>query len=178
MHVVVCTFEGGAFLFTTTLRTRKEFLSCQGLSRPGDRTIGALCTEKDILASANWNFMFCKSRATLARLPLCCSLLFCRVLNTHKCPAFCEGLGQCPSPSRVIQYLLVLRNARAFPLLPAALASVSFGFVLVRARGLECACGLRKSKQVLADSGGGGALAIFLVKLYKSELFVGVAHPA
>jgi hypothetical protein len=30
--------------------------------------------------------------------------------------------------------LLVLRNARAFPLLPAALASVSFGFVLVRVR--------------------------------------------
>jgi len=30
--------------------------------------------------------------------------------------------------------LLCLRNARAFPLLPAALASVSFGFVLVRVR--------------------------------------------
>jgi len=27
-----------------------------------------------------------------------------------------------------------MRNARAFPLLPAALASVSFGFVLVRVR--------------------------------------------
>jgi len=27
-----------------------------------------------------------------------------------------------------------LRNARAFPLLPAALASVPFGFVLVRVR--------------------------------------------
>jgi len=30
--------------------------------------------------------------------------------------------------------LLCLRNARAFPLQPAALASVSFGFVLVRVR--------------------------------------------
>jgi hypothetical protein len=30
--------------------------------------------------------------------------------------------------------LLCLRNARAFPLLPAALASVPFGFVLVRVR--------------------------------------------
>jgi len=30
-----------------------------------------------------------------------------------------------------------LRNARAFPLLPAALASVSFGFVLVRVRVLK-----------------------------------------
>jgi len=35
---------------------------------------------------------------------------------------------------RVLQYSLVLRNAHAFPLLPAALASVSFGFVLVRVR--------------------------------------------
>jgi len=41
--------------------------------------------------------------------------------------------------SRVIQYLLVLRNARAFPLLPAALASVSFGFVLVRVRVIKVA---------------------------------------
>jgi len=34
--------------------------------------------------------------------------------------------------------LLCLRNARAFPLLPAALASVPFGFVLVRVR-VRCA---------------------------------------
>jgi len=33
--------------------------------------------------------------------------------------------------------LLCLRNARAFPLLPAALASVPFGFVLVRVRVLK-----------------------------------------
>ena len=33
-----------------------------------------------------------------------------------------------------LAYLLCLRNARAFPLLPAALASVPFGFVLVRVR--------------------------------------------
>ena len=63
--------------------------------------------------------------------------------STHKCPAFCEGLGQCPSPSRVIQYLLVLRNARAFPLLPAALASVSFGFELVRVRVTILTCAQR-----------------------------------
>jgi hypothetical protein len=56
------------------------------------------------------------------------------VRNTHKCPAFCEGFGLCPYSSRVIQCLLVLRNARAFPLLPEALAFVSFGFVLVRVR--------------------------------------------
>jgi len=47
---------------------------------------------------------------------------------------FCENFGQCPSPSWYTPHLLCLRNARAFPLLPAALASVSFGFVLVRVR--------------------------------------------
>ena len=38
------------------------------------------------------------------------------------------------APSWIIPHLLCLRNARAFPLLPAALASVPFGFVLVRVR--------------------------------------------
>ena len=36
--------------------------------------------------------------------------------------------------SWIIPHLLCLRNAHAFPLLPAALASVPFGFVLVRVR--------------------------------------------
>ena len=40
-------------LFTATLRTRKEFLPCQGLSWPGGRTIGALRAERQILTSAN-----------------------------------------------------------------------------------------------------------------------------
>jgi len=55
----------------------------------------------------------------------------------HKCLAFCkfsEEFGQCPSPSWIFPRLLCLCNARAFPLLPAALASVSFGFVLNRVR--------------------------------------------
>jgi len=63
--------------------------------------------------------------------------VLCGVRATHKCLAFCKfcvNFGQCPSPSRFTPHLLCLRNARAFPLLPAALASVSFGFVLVRVR--------------------------------------------
>ena len=48
----VCILRG-ASLFTATLRTRKEFLSCQGLSWPGDRTIGALRAARHILTSAN-----------------------------------------------------------------------------------------------------------------------------
>ena len=46
-------FLRGATLFTATLRTRKEFLPCQGLSWPGGRTIGALRAEWQILTSAN-----------------------------------------------------------------------------------------------------------------------------
>ena len=43
----------GTSLFTATLRTRKEFLPCQGLSWPGGRTIGALRAERQMLTSAN-----------------------------------------------------------------------------------------------------------------------------
>ena len=46
-------FEGDFSIFTATLRTRKEFLPCQGLSWPGNRTIGALRAERQILTSAN-----------------------------------------------------------------------------------------------------------------------------
>jgi len=45
-----------------------------------------------------------------------------------------SNFGQCPSPSLYTLHLLCLRNARAFPLLPAALASVSLWFALVRVR--------------------------------------------
>jgi len=46
---------------------------------------------------------------------------------------FPRNLANAP-PSWIIPHLLCLRNVRAFPLLPAALASVSFRFVLVRVR--------------------------------------------
>ena len=52
LHGAVCILRGTS-LFTATLRTRKEFLPCQGLSWPGDRTIGALRAERQILTSAN-----------------------------------------------------------------------------------------------------------------------------
>jgi len=42
-----------------------------------------------------------------------------------------------------------LRNARAFPLLPAALASVPFGFVLVRVRvRITTRHGIKKERRV------------------------------
>jgi len=49
---VVCISRGTS-LFTATPRTRKEFLSCKGLSWPGGRTIGALRAERQILTSVN-----------------------------------------------------------------------------------------------------------------------------
>ena len=127
-------FRRETSLFTATLRTRKEFLPCQGLSWPGGRTIGALRAERQILTSANGTS--CSARHELSsRAFLFIVYCFCGVRATHKCLAFCkfcENFGQCPSPSLSTPHLLCLRNARAFPLLPAALASVSFGFVLVR----------------------------------------------
>jgi len=69
--------------------------------------------------------VFRMSRASLlARLPLYCSAECATPTNT----SLFENLP------RMIPHLLCLRNARAFPLLPAALASVPFGFVLVRVR--------------------------------------------
>jgi len=48
--------------------------------------------------------------------------------------------------------LLCLRNARAFPLLPAALASVPFGFVLVRVRVLRVTSESRVFSSLTRDS--------------------------
>jgi len=56
--------------------------------------------------------------------------------------------------------LLCLRNARAFPLLPAALASVPFGFVLVRVRVLREFFGVEKGlfrNTWPSDHGNGGS---------------------
>jgi len=62
---------------------------------------------------------------------------------------FSEGLGQCSCPSWIILHLLCLRNARTFPLLPAALASVSFGFVFVRSSSLRSENEHRAAEQQL-----------------------------
>ena len=62
------------------------------------------------------------------------TVLFCRVRNTRKCPAFARDLANAPPPLELFSTCFVLRNARALLLLPAALAFVSFGFVLVRVR--------------------------------------------
>jgi len=75
-------FRGG---LRTTLRMRKEVLSCQGLSWPGDKTIGALRAERLIFNLCQWDFLLRMSQATLARLPLYC---ICGVRATHRRLAF------------------------------------------------------------------------------------------
>jgi len=62
-HVSVCILRGTS-LFTATLRTREEFLLCQGLSWPGGRTIGAQRAERQMLTSANGNS--CSARHELS----------------------------------------------------------------------------------------------------------------
>ena len=47
---------------------------------------------------------------------------------------YCSAECATPTNSSLFPHLLCLRNAREIPLLPAALASVPFGFVLVRVR--------------------------------------------
>ena len=66
--------------------------------------------------------------------------LYCTYLQSARYPQMArflqcfENFDQCSSPLWITPHLLCLRSARAFLFLPAALASVSFGFVLVRVR--------------------------------------------
>jgi hypothetical protein len=127
--MLLFVFLRGAFLFTATPRTRKEFLSRQSLLWLRGRTIGALRAERHTLTSAEWTScpacheLLC---SLLARLPLYCSAECATPKNSSLFAFFSRNLANAPLPC--------LRNARAFPLQPAALASVPFGFVLVRVR--------------------------------------------
>jgi len=68
-------FFRGASLFTATLRTRKEFLPCQGLSWPGGRTIGALRAERQILNGTSCSARHeLRSRAFLFIVSVECAL--------------------------------------------------------------------------------------------------------
>jgi hypothetical protein len=53
-----------------------------------------------------------------------------RANTTHKCLSLCEALG----PPRPLIFARAFALRTRTPLLPAALAFVSFGFVLVRVR--------------------------------------------
>ena len=74
-----------------------------------------------------WNLL-CVWRARSSHTHNCASIIANTMDNSVRTP------GTSSLPSWYTPHLLCLRNARAFPLLPAALASVSFGFVLVRVR--------------------------------------------
>jgi hypothetical protein len=67
----------------------------------------------------------------LARLLLYCPAECATPTNTSLSAG---DLANAPPPLELFSTCFVLRNARALPLLPAALAFVSFGFVLVRVR--------------------------------------------
>ena len=127
--MLLLVFFREAFLFTAAPRTRKEFLLRQSLLWLRGRTIGALRAERHTLTSAEWTScpacheLLC---SLLARLPLYCSAECATPKNSSLFAFFSRNLANAPLPC--------LRNARAFPLLPAALASVPFGFVLVRVR--------------------------------------------
>jgi hypothetical protein len=77
--------------------------------------------------------VFRMSRASLlARLPLYCSAECATPTNTSLFVNFPRNLANAPLPPESFRTCFVC----AIPLLPAALASVPFGFVLVRVREL------------------------------------------
>ena len=123
-----------AALFTATPRTRKEFQSRQSLLWLRGRTIGALRAERHTLTSAEWTSCSACHEHLCSRAFL---FIVLRSAQHPQIPRFLQifrGILPMPLSLLITPHLLCLRNARAFPLLPAALASVPFGFVLVRVR--------------------------------------------
>jgi len=101
LHVAVCIFEGGAFLFTATPRTRKEFLSRPRLFWLRGRTIGALRAEwhTSHFDLCRVDLVFRMSRASLlARLPLYCSAECATPANTSLFAYFPRNLANAPLP--------------------------------------------------------------------------------
>jgi hypothetical protein len=85
---------------------------------PGGRAQGAVCVERPFLTSVIIEFRVPQVR----RLSLCIS----RVRTTHKFLALSQGLGY----SSPLTFACAICATHAHSLLPASLASVSFGFVL------------------------------------------------
>ena len=99
-----------------------------------NRRLTALRAERHTLTFAE------RSSCSACHELLCSRAFLFIVLRSAQHPQIPRFLqifrGIWPMPLSLLNYsaLLCLRNARAFPLLPAALASVLFGFVLVRVR--------------------------------------------
>ena len=94
-------FEGGAFLFTATPRTRKEFLPRQSLLWLRGRTVSALRAERHTLTSAEWTScsacheLLC---SLLARLPLYCSAECATPQKSSLFADFPRNLANAPLP--------------------------------------------------------------------------------
>ena len=114
----------GTSLFTVTLRTRKEFLPYQGLSWPGDRTLGALRAERQLLTSANGTS--CSARHEL------CSRAFLFIVS-----------AECALPTNASLFAIFARILANAPPPHESLRTcfVSVGFVLVRVRVRVLCCG-------------------------------------
>ena len=127
--------RGGAFLFIATLRTRKEFLSRHSLLWLRGRTIGALRAERHTLTSAEWT-------SCSACHELLCSRAFLfivlRSAQNQQIPRFLQIFrGIWPMPLSLLNHsalALFAQRTRIPTSASRALASVPFGFVLVRVR--------------------------------------------
>jgi len=99
-------FRGGAFLFTATPRTRKEFLSRQNRLCLRGRTIGALRAERHALTSAEWT-----SCSECLELPCLRAFLF-----------IVQRSAQHPQILRFLQFFRGIWPKPVSPLIHSALA--------------------------------------------------------
>jgi len=111
---------------TATLQTRKEFLPCQGLSWPGDRTIGALRDERQILTSMELRVSHVTS---YARAPS--SLLFLRSARYPRMPRFLQFLREFwPRPHPLMYHSLLALFAQRTHV-PTSSRSIGFCVIWV-----------------------------------------------
>ena len=100
---------------------------------PGGRTIGVLRAERQILTSANGTS--CSARHELrSRAFLFIVSAECALPTNASLFTIMREFWPMPLPLMIHSALALFAQRTRIPLLPAALASVSFGFVLVRVR--------------------------------------------
>ena len=135
--MLLFAFLRGAFLFTATPRTRKEFLPRQSLLWLRGRTIGALRAERHTLTSADSaEWTSCSACHEL----LCSRAFLFIVLRSAQHPRIPRFLqifrGISPMPLSLLNHsaLALFVQRTRIPTSARSIGFVPFGFVLVRVR--------------------------------------------
>jgi len=123
--------EGGTFLFTSTPRMRRDFLSWQSLQWLRGRTIGALCAERHTSTSANGTSCSACHELRWSRAFLFIILRYTQDPNMPRVKWIWRGTWPTPLPLLIYSALACFLRCTHSHILPAACASVSIGFWVI-----------------------------------------------